>query len=232
MYKPWTWLPYALKKALTRPRIIYIPDNAIVVPGLADAHAHVLENGYMKQLPLNTANSVQDVVDLVKQYINSHPLIRDNRSRWVEGMGWDHIKWPGQAFPVASDLDQDPLLKGRQILLSRIDGHARWVSPTVLEMMGTLPEEMEGGEIIRDLTGKPTGVFVDNAMKLIPAPAWTNEQMEGYFKQTMEEALSNGLTSIHDAASEVSHIHFLKRKSENAATVSHGLFSQDRLLGP
>jgi hypothetical protein len=207
------WITFVLNFIL-KPTIRYIPDNAIVVPGFADAHAHLLENGYMKQLPLVSANSAQDVVDLVKRYIDANPTIRDDRSSWVEGMGWDQTKWPGGAFPVAADLDQDPLLKGRPILLSRVDGHARWVSPAVLEMMGTLPDEVEGGEILRDADGRPTGVFVDNAMKLISAPAWTEDQMNGYFEKTMQEALSTGLTSIHDAASEVSHIDFLRRKSE------------------
>ena len=71
----------------------------------------------MKQLPLTGANSVQghsnpinqtaclrlhtDVVTLVRQYIEAHPDIRDDRSRWVEGMGWDQTKWPGQVFPTA-----------------------------------------------------------------------------------------------------------------------------------
>ena len=42
-----------------------------------------------------------DVVVLVRQYIEAHPDIRDDRSRWVEGMGWDQTKWPGQVFPTA-----------------------------------------------------------------------------------------------------------------------------------
>ncbi|KAF8627222.1 hypothetical protein AX15_004474 [Amanita polypyramis BW_CC] len=207
------WITSLLNRLL-RPGIKYIPDNAIIVPGLADAHAHVIENGYMKQLPLTDANSVQDVITLVKKYIEAHPDIRDDRSRWVEGMGWDQMKWPGKAFPTASDLDEDPLLKGRPIMLVRIDGHARLVSPAILEVMGDLPDHVEGGEIIRDSDGKPTGLFVDNAMSLVPAPTWTDEQMSGYFETTMNEALSSGLTSIHDAASQPHHIEFLKRKAE------------------
>ncbi|KAK2465124.1 hypothetical protein APHAL10511_002816 [Amanita phalloides] len=201
-------------RILLSQRVKYIPNNTIIVPGLADAHAHVLENGYMKQLPLTGATSVQDVVHLVKHYIDDHPEIRDNPSRWVEGMGWDQTKWPGQAFPTASDLDQDPLLKGRPILLSRVDGHARWVSSAILEMMGELPDHVEGGEILRYSDGRPTGLFVDNAMGLIPAPTWTNEQMLGFYHTTMKEALSVGLTSIHDAASQPHHIEFLRFQAE------------------
>ena len=49
------------------------------------------------------------------------------------------------------------MLKGRPILLSRVDGHARLVSRTVLEIMKDLPDHVEGGEIVRDSEGKPTG---------------------------------------------------------------------------
>lgn len=210
---PQNWITASLN-ALTRPEIKYIPENAIVVPGLADGHAHIMHNGYMKQLPLNSAKSVQDVVDLLKHYIDANPVMRNDRSRWIEGMGWDQTKWSGGSFPAASDLDRDPLLKDRPILLQRIDGHAQWVSPVVLEMMGTLPEEVEGGKIVRGSDGKPTGVFVDNAMKLIPAPVMTEEKMDEYFKVTMQEALSTGLTSIHDAGSEAPQIGFFKRKAE------------------
>lgn len=49
------------------------------------------------------------------------------------------------------------MLKGRQILLSRVDGHARLVSHAVLEIMGDLPDRVEGGEIVRDSEGNPTG---------------------------------------------------------------------------
>ncbi|KAF8627591.1 hypothetical protein AX17_006164 [Amanita inopinata Kibby_2008] len=208
------WIASFLDK-LRKPQVKFIPDGAIIIPGLTDAHAHVLENGYMKQLPLISAKSVKDVVELVKQYIEAHPEIRNDRSRWVEGMGWDHMKWPDKTFPVAEDLDGDPILKGRPISLTRTDGHARWVSPTVLRLMGDLPSKVKGGEILRDSAGKPTGVLIDNAMDLVPAPTWTEERMSAYFETTMKEALSSGLTYIQDAMTLLEHIEFFKKKAED-----------------
>jgi len=57
-----------------------------------------------------------------------------------------------------ADLENDPKLKDRLISLTRIDGHARWVSPAVLRLMPNLPEEVDGGLIVRDKQGKPTGL--------------------------------------------------------------------------
>jgi predicted amidohydrolase YtcJ len=67
----------------------------------ADAHAHVIENGFKMQLQLDKAKSVGDVVDSVKEYIHSHPDVERNQSRWIGGMGWDQTKWSGGQFPTA-----------------------------------------------------------------------------------------------------------------------------------
>ena len=42
-----------------------------------------------------------EVIDRLKGYLENHPDIRDDTSRWIEGMGWDQTKWPGAQFPTA-----------------------------------------------------------------------------------------------------------------------------------
>ncbi|TFY78421.1 hypothetical protein EWM64_g5591 [Hericium alpestre] len=150
-------------------RIMRTKEGAIVVPGLADAHAHVLEWGFKEQLPLEGCAS------------------------------------------VGGRLRREPLLHGRSIVLSRVDGHAYWVSHSVLEQLGDLPGDVEGGLITRDGDGRPAGVFVDNAMALVPIPPWTEAQMAEYFDIAMRDALSVGLTSIHDAWSSPEAIQFFKK---------------------
>jgi predicted amidohydrolase YtcJ len=59
-----------------------------------------------------------------------------------------------------ADLDSSPILRGLPISLARIDIHAEWVSPAILTVLGDLPDTIDGGEIVRDEFGKPTGVFV------------------------------------------------------------------------
>lgn len=84
-----------------------------------DAHAHIIEYGFMVQLPLATTTSVQGdqtthcapldispnnlpgVVDRIKHYILAHPDIRDDKTKWISGMGWDQTKWSGTQFPTA-----------------------------------------------------------------------------------------------------------------------------------
>jgi predicted amidohydrolase YtcJ len=54
----------------------------------------------------------------------------------------------------------------------------------------------------------PAGVFIDNAMDLVPIPPWSQEQMSDYFQRTMKDALQHGLTSIHDASTDPTSIKF------------------------
>ena len=103
------------------------------------------------------------------------------------------------------------MLKGRLISLRRIDGHAIWVSSAVLDQMPDLPEDVDGGLIVRDKQGNPSGIFVDNAANLIPFPEWSEETISRYYELTIKEALSYGLTSIHDADTKVNQIKFFKK---------------------
>jgi predicted amidohydrolase YtcJ len=97
------------------------------------------------------------------------------------------------------DLEADPVLRGKPIILFRVDMHAVLVSKRVLELCGKLPKTVDGGEIIVDAAGNPTGVFLDNAQLLIPRPAWSVDQMMEFYQRAMTDALSLGLTAIHDA---------------------------------
>ncbi|KII83661.1 hypothetical protein PLICRDRAFT_180263 [Plicaturopsis crispa FD-325 SS-3] len=199
------------------PKIHHLAPGSIVVPGLADSHGHILEYGYKMNLPLDGAASIDDVINRVKAYINAHPDILNDPTRWIEGVGWDQNRWEGKQFPTAADFDRDPLLRGRPIALARVDIHAYWVSTRVLELMGELPDTVEGGSIVRDAAGNPTGLFVDNAMQLIPKPAWSEAQMREYFDLAMRDAVKHGLTSIHDAGSSPEGIHFIKKLAEEGS---------------
>ncbi len=79
-------------------------------------------------------------------------------------MGWDQNLFPTKEFPTAADLETSLILRGKKICLARVDVHAEWVSRAVLDELearpGGLPDVVEGGLIVRDKDGRPTGVFV------------------------------------------------------------------------
>ncbi|KAI0351595.1 hypothetical protein OH77DRAFT_1523939 [Trametes cingulata] len=211
---------YGNEPAAKKPLPIHrIPVGSIVVPGLADAHAHIIQYGFKMQLPLDQARTLSGLLDLLEDYVQSHPSDPDS---WIEGMGWDQTRWSDTdgAFPTAADIASRPSLASLPIALHRVDVHALWLSPRALALTkahlnGTFPESVPGGEIIRHpATGEPTGIFVDSAMSLVPIPKWSEMQMREYVYRTMKDALAVGLTSIHDAATSVEEFELFKQMDE------------------
>jgi len=168
----------------------------------------------MKQISLEGTRTVEETVARVKEYVLADPDLSMDRSKFVEGWGWDHTQWLNEHWPTAADLEKDPDLNGRPIVLQSKDGHALWVSSKVINSMQPLPEDVPGGFIIRDESGSPTGVFIDNAQDLIQRPAPTQEMLEKRFAATVKDALSNGLTSVHDAGFDPVSLKFFQRQAE------------------
>ncbi|KIN96284.1 hypothetical protein M404DRAFT_16921 [Pisolithus tinctorius Marx 270] len=196
--------------------VSFIDPTSVIVPGLADAHAHVLAYGSLKlNVDLSGCTSKQEVLERLVDFVKAKPDILNNPSKWIQGMGWDQNIWAVPEYPHADDFDAEPLLRGRRIYLDRVDGHAAWVSRRVLQLMGELPNTVDGGEIIRDGSAHPTGIFVDNAMSLIPLPPPSEADMQRYFERTVKDALAVGLTSIHDAATEPDAIEFYRQYAES-----------------
>jgi predicted amidohydrolase YtcJ len=121
------------------------------------------------------------------------------------------------------------VIRGRPVLLHAKDGHGIWVSGKAMELSLPLPDAIDGGIIIRDSAGiatgtrspcscqnrtqslLPTGVFLDNAQDLIQKPPLTDENLLKLFNRTIRDALSLGLTSIHDAGLDPMSLAFFKR---------------------
>src|SRR5690606_18077034 len=140
--------------------------DATVIPGLIDAHAHVMELGYaLLRADLSGAKSTQEVIERLQAYAASAP-----EGSWIIGWGWDQNLWPGAQFPTAADLDA--AFPDRPVWLSRIDGHAAWANTAAIRAAEALEGarrfdgdwQPDGGRIERDGT-RATGVFVDAAMR-------------------------------------------------------------------
>ncbi|KAK7472894.1 hypothetical protein VKT23_001002 [Stygiomarasmius scandens] len=201
-------------RSSTQLAVRWTASGSIVVPGLADSHAHILEYGASQQLPLEGTKSVNDTVKRVKEYILANPDVKRDKSKFILGGGWDHTAWPSNGLPSAADLDADPVIEGRPVVLQSKDCHALWVSSAALENSLPLPSEVEGGVIVRDRYGRPTGMLLDNAQELLKQPELTEEDLMKRFKITVEHAVKNGLTSIHDAGLDPVSLRFFKRQAE------------------
>ncbi|KAH9994002.1 amidohydrolase family-domain-containing protein [Russula vinacea] len=182
----------AIKRAHPKPRLVtkFIESGSIIVPGISDSHAHMLEYGASRLIPLESARSAKAATALVRQFILSDEDIKQDPLKFVEGWGWDHTKWAEKGFPTAAILDSDPVVRQHRVILEAKDGHAIWVNSKVLEDVSPLPENVEGGVIVRDASGKPTGVLLDNAQFLVTVPPPTYRDLEKRFQLVVDDAIS------------------------------------------
>src|SRR3954454_14917408 len=61
-----------------------------LLPGLIDAHGHVLGLGFSAlQLDLVGTSSLADVQQRLRSYAAAHP-----EARWIVGRGWNQESWP------------------------------------------------------------------------------------------------------------------------------------------
>ena len=171
--------------------------GATLLPGLIDAHGHVLSYG---------ESLLQ--VDLVNSQTEHHAVIRtvtfakkNPQSIWIKGRGWNQVQWPSKEFPTAKSLDK--YFPDKPVLLERVDGHAVWVNSKAMAIaqINKHTKSPTGGEIVRDNKGQPTGIFIDNAMELITKkiPKLTIKQQKNILVKSMNSLASLGLTSVHDA---------------------------------
>jgi predicted amidohydrolase YtcJ len=167
-----------------------------VVAGLADAHGHFLGLGLeVGRADLRGTKSEDELVARAAAFAAG---VQD---RWVWGRGWDQNLWTPATFPTKAKLDA--ALGSRPAFLTRVDGHAGLVNSAALALAGVdrNTKDPEGGRIVRDAAGEPTGVLVDDAMglvtRVIPAPSEA-ERIRA-FLAAQSALLAVGLTCIHDA---------------------------------
>ncbi|KAG2128616.1 amidohydrolase family-domain-containing protein [Suillus bovinus] len=204
-------------------QIRYLDKSSIVVPGLSDSHAHILEYGASRQLLLTNAKTIKDTVALVRQYILDNDDILNDSSKFIEGWGWDHTSWPVEEWPTWDDLEMDPIVRGRPIILQSKDAHALWISKKTYALNSPWPSEVEGGVVIKDSFGDPTGVLLDNAQDLVEIPAPTEQDLLRRFNTAVNDALSYGLTSIHDAGLKPISLEFFRRFTKRPGIRIYGM---------
>lgn len=186
---------------------------ATVVPGLIDAHGHVSGLG-LTQLRANVVDtrSKAEVLQRLRDFARDLPP-----GAWLLGRGWDQNDWPDRAFPTAADLDG--IFPDRPVWLRRVDGHAAWGNTAAMRIVKRdLRGEWqpEGGQILRDAQGVPTGVFVDAAMDLVESamPAMDAALTERALALGMQAAVSHGLTGVHDAGVSLQQLQTYQRLAD------------------
>ncbi|MEY2909498.1 MAG: hypothetical protein RLZZ602_2021 [Pseudomonadota bacterium] len=173
--------------------------GSTLLPGLIDAHGHISSLGAsLRSVDLTGAASETEAAQRVQQFSGDDPAADQS---WIQGRGWNQVLWPERQFPDRRSLDA--VAPNRPVALSRVDGHAMWVNSKALALAGidASTPDPEGGQIIRDRSGEPSGVLVDNAMDLVfeAIGVASLEAVEADIVRGLEAAAATGLTSVHDA---------------------------------
>lgn len=168
-----------------------------LLPGLIDAHGHVMGLGFMAlQTDLSDTTSIDQALAKVASDAAAMP-----ERAWIVGRGWNQVRWGLDRFPTAEELDI--AVADRPVWLARVDGHAGWANSSALKASGITAKTPDpaGGRIERDANGKPTGVLIDTAMTLVEKklPVPTEAENVAALETALQIIASVGLTGVHDA---------------------------------
>lgn len=174
--------------------------GATMLPGLIDAHGHVMGLGFqLLTLDLSATNSLAEAQAAIREYAAKNP-----DRRWIIGRGWNQEKWGLGRFPTAADLDA--AVSDRPVWLERVDGHAGWANSRAMEIAGVnAASKSPAGGRIELAGGKPSGIFVDSASELVgkfvPIPKPLERDIA--LGEAQKKLLSQGITAIADMGTTI-----------------------------
>ena len=172
-----------------------LPKRAQILPGFVDTHCHLIGPGMMaERIDLRGSRSAEECVRLTGEEVRKR-----TSGEWVIGFGWNQEGWNDlqnfNRFALDRVAPQNP------VALYRIDTHAVWVNSAGLKAAGLEGGgKIEGGEILINERGEPTGILIDSGVKLIEGsmPESTPEQIARWYRYGVEECLRYGITEVHD----------------------------------
>jgi predicted amidohydrolase YtcJ len=170
--------------------------GAFLYPGFTDAHAHLLDIGHREiVLNLEGSASIAEVQERLKAYAATLPP-----GSYVIGRGWIETHWP-EGRPLNRH-DLDAVVADRPVFLARADGHAAAVNSVGLQLLSITRDTPvpEGGYILKDEAGDPTGLLVDAALakpdEIVSAAL--AERTDEAFALASDFIAAQGWTGIHD----------------------------------
>lgn len=182
----------------SRTRRWRLPPGLVVLPGITDAHLHLMLMVLAEsQLDLGEAGDLAATLDLVRT-AHAARLAAGDAEGWLLGHGWslDRLgRWPD-----ADLLEQ--VAPGRPVALYAHDHHSRWLSSEALRRarIGPASADPAGGLIRRGEGGRPTGMLHETASGLVEAviPEPTDDELEAGLARVASRLAGLGVTGAHD----------------------------------
>ena len=168
----------------------------LIIPGFNDAHVHFLEGGFqLSSVDLRSAKTPQEFVERIRAFASKLP-----KGRWILGGKWDHENWTPNNLPTAAMIDE--ATPDNPVFIDRLDGHMALANSLAMKQanLDKNVKDVEGGEIVRDAAGNPTGIFKDAAMVYVARaiPDFSFEQKLEAAQAATDYVSSLGVTSVQD----------------------------------
>jgi predicted amidohydrolase YtcJ len=165
-----------------------------LVPGFIDSHIHFLAGGLgLASVQLRDASSRAEFARRIRDFARRSPS-----GTWIRQGDWDHELWGGE-LPQRDWIDRDTPL--HPVWVRRLDGHMSLANSAALRAAGITRQtpDVDGGTIVRDSSGEPTGIFKDNAQTLIDRalPAYSDRELDTALDAAMSFVAAQGVTSVH-----------------------------------
>ncbi|UCG85289.1 MAG: amidohydrolase [Gemmatimonadota bacterium] len=239
--------PVAEAVAVTQDRIVavgsdeeiagYIDSNTevidlggkLAIPGFIEGHGHYMSLGRAQmELDLTAASSWDEIVTMV-----ARAAAASAPGEWILGRGWHQEKWDTTLHPSVEGLPlHDELSRvspDNPVYLTHASGHASFANAKAMELAGIAAHTPNppGGQIVHDEQGNPTGALRERAQDLVSGliaeadASRTPEERERYNQEVVRlaglEALSNGVTSFHDAGASFETIEMFRQLADEGS---------------
>ncbi len=167
--------------------------GGMVTPGFIDSHVHFLEGGLsLRSVQLRDVRTKEEFVARIKAFAATVAP-----GTWITGGDWDHQNWGGE-LPRKDWIDA--ATPKNPVWINRMDGHMSLANSVALAAakVGKDTREVDGGAIVRDASGEPTGILKDNAKSLVDRamPAPSAQMMDRALDVAMKYVAENGVTSV------------------------------------
>ena len=187
-----------------------------VVPGFNDAHVHFLDGSFgLLSVDLRDARDEADLARRIGGHAAKLPA-----GEWILQGNWDHEAWPTKALPTRQAIDA--LTPKNPVSVNRLDGHMLLANSLALKLAGITRDtpDPDGGTIVRDGKGEPTGILKDNAQELVAkvVPETSREQNLRAARAGLAEAARLGVTTIQDNSTIDALPTYLELKSRGELT--------------